>query len=254
MSISLPQPALSPSSNQQEISSDWISSNVNQGNSSSLKTIRRTYDHITAILYSAESSEELTGLQDLASLLATRARKAMRMDMVDSGSPERRQGNFMEYEGLLYRHLQEYQKISRSCTCVGISKQQHKVRLQFSINSVEEKIRAMKEDWRKATGAIRLEARNAFAATYAAKRKVLSAVFITKLGFVGMIFQKGHEVKQGDSLVVLDGIPTSVVLRTTPDSSTNCMRTVAYVVGLIEMDIGKMIDLGIFNRKDFRII
>lgn len=123
MSISFPQPASSTSSNQQGTSSNPASSSFNQRNSLSSKTIGRTYDHITTILRSAESREELTDLQNLASLLATRARKAMKMDMAGSGSSEPRQGDGIEYEGLLDRHLKEYQNISRNCVCVGISKE-----------------------------------------------------------------------------------------------------------------------------------
>jgi hypothetical protein len=111
----------------------------------------------------------------------------------------------------------------------------------------------MKEERRKAAGAIRLEARSAYAAMYASERKNFSAVFVTKHGFVGMVYQRGHELKAEDCLVVLDGIPPPVVLESARNSGIDRMKTSVHVVGLTDIDIGKMVELGIFKKRDFKI-
>jgi hypothetical protein len=256
MSVQFSQRTASQSNNEQDISRDLASLNLNQGNISSSQRCPRAYDQITAILRSAESREELSELQKLACLLASRANKTLQMYMTSTGSSDPSQGDAVEYEGPLSRHLQEYRNISRNCTCPGISRQQHRDRLQLLINSVKEKIRKMKEDRRKAEGALRLGARGyaAMYAMYASERKRFSAMFVTKHGFVGMVYQRGHGLKAGDSLVVLDGVPPPVVLESTRNSGIDRMKTSVHVVGLTDIDMGKMIELGIFKRRDFKIM
>lgn len=53
---------------------------------------------------------------------------------------------------------------------------------------------------------------------------------------------------------MLDGIPAPMILEDTGDGATYRIKAAAEVLGLRFVDVAKLVEMGAFKRKDYRIV
>jgi hypothetical protein len=85
-------------------------------------------------------------------------------------------------------------------------------------------------------------------------RRQYTGMFISRLGFFGVSFQRRPDLKKGNKVVVLDGIPAPMILEETGDGATYRMKAAADVVGIRQVDIARLVELGVCRRRDYKII
>lgn len=69
-----------------------------------------------------------------------------------------------------------------------------------------------------------------------------------------MVFQRIPGLQKGNILAVLDGIPAPVVLEEVEEGGKDRIKVVTHVVAIAEVKLSKLVELGLCQRKVFKII
>ncbi|KAE9370048.1 HET-domain-containing protein [Stipitochalara longipes BDJ] len=212
------------------------------------------YSHIKNILLQCRSKEELAILQKAAIGIAELCCSIVSLHLAKQGPPGTQliaefKATFMNY---FTTQLSAYRSIFEKCTCEGDIKDKHQTLLK-------EKIAAAENDLSKAEAKLEyfvnfkvegIQQSNELEQTVT---RQYTSMFVTNLGLFGASFQPEAGFKNGGKVVVLDGIPAPMILEKV-DGLTYKLRGVAHIVGITHIDIEKLVEVGVFERKQFHIV
>lgn len=145
-----------------------------------------------------------------------------------------------------------FRGLSENCTCAEDRRKGHQSLLEAMLKTVGQ-FKAMADGrmvqlQQGATGNEQMEGFSR------AIRRQLSNLFITRSGFFGVTFQRQSGIKEGDKVVVLDGLPAPMILGEMEGSGQYRMKAAADVMGIKQVDIEKLIEVGVWQRREFRIV
>jgi Heterokaryon incompatibility protein (HET) len=217
------------------------------------------YSHIKDILRQAKSQIEFESLQNtacnladayckiVASYINNRASLGTQVQQVITELECTTSGSLTPIES----HIRE---LSEKCTCIGDKRVGHQKELKYSIDFIER----ARETFAAITAFFSanrfLERFGAVPGMSMAFRRQYRGIFISRLGLFGVSFQRRPDLKKGNKIVVLDGIPTPIILEETADGATYRMKAAADVVGIKHVDIARLVELGVCTRRDFKIV
>lgn len=210
------------------------------------------YTYIKDILREAKEQQVLDRLKKMACNLADSYHRLVAQHVAKKGPPsmqvkasveEKAKSTFATNESYL-------REISENCSCPGDKQEWHRKVLSYLM-------KASKEEWEELLPKVLSfspEKGDGLSGLYLNFKRQYTGMFITRLGFCGFTFQRDVAFKKGDKLVVLDGIPAPMILEDTGDGTTYRMKAAAEVFGLRVVDVAKVVELGVFKRKDYKIV
>lgn len=155
-----------------------------------------------------------------------------------------------ELRELLAKIESRLRELSENCTCEGDKKDKHREMLDRTIRNTQ----AEGEKILEKAGTFIPDTYELVPKLFMTMKKQYKGFFISRFGFFGVIFQRQSQLKKGDKIAVLDGIPAPIILEETGDGSTYRMKAAAEVVGIKDVDVAKLVELGVCKRKDCRIV
>jgi hypothetical protein len=213
------------------------------------------YSHIKDILRQARSQIELDVMKNTACMLADMYSETVAQNIakrVPLGTQVK-----AEFESaisaIFTANDPHFREISEKCTCVGDKWNGHQKVLKDLIE-VNERAR---DDYAAATAASfgrHLQSYEVTPWLSMTFRRQYTGMFISRLGFFGVSFQRRPDLKKGNKVVVLDGIPAPMILEETGDGATYRIKAAADIVGLKHVDIARLVELGVCRRRDYKII
>jgi hypothetical protein len=153
--------------------------------------------------------------------------------------------------------ISSWREIISNCSCNGEKKDEHQGILRKLISDAEGVEAALRAQIQEATAALNREQPNGLkpaSQMIMSLRRHISSIFISSRGFAGFTTQKHHSLKRGDILAVLDGVSAPTILEKVGDTGRYRMKCVASVVGIKDMDIGRLVELGLCTRMNFHIV
>ena len=215
------------------------------------------YSHIKDFLRQAKSQTELDSLKNAACMLAERYREIMIRVLTKQG-PSIEQvrkelesavaDNFTASDSCVREMLEK-------CTCRGDKREEH----QEILKDLKEKLEPRRQELSASAASIidnglNLESYDLFPKLYMTYKRQYTGYFITRLGFFGVTFQRQPDLKKWDKVVLLDGIPTPMILEDAGDGVTYRMKAAVDIVGLKQLDLKRLVELGIYRRRDYKIV
>ncbi|KAF4428342.1 HET-domain-containing protein [Fusarium austroafricanum] len=217
------------------------------------------YDYIKNILLQADSEAELDYLKDFVCVIADFCAAAVSKHYDDRSLSHSQFAQ--ELEGLFHSShaslTSSWREIIDNCSCSGEKKDQHRGVLEKLVSEADTVEAAIRAQIQEATVALDRERPNCLEAgsqMAMSLRKQMSNIFITSRGFAGWTAQKQSNLKRGDILAVLDGVPAPAILEEVGDTGRYRMKAVASVVGIKDVDIDTLVELGLCTRMKFRIM
>jgi hypothetical protein len=210
------------------------------------------YSYIKDILQEAKEQRVLDWLKSTACTLADSYHEIVARHVAKQGPPSTQIRALVEdkVKSTLSANDSYLRELSENCTCPADKQEWHRNVLSYMI-------KGNKEEWDKVLSSalsFTPEKGDGLSGLYLNFKRQYTGMFITRLGFCGFTFQRDVDFMKGDKIVVLDGIPAPMILEDTGDGVTHRMKAAAEVLGLRLVDTAKLVEMGAFKRKDYRIV
>jgi hypothetical protein len=212
------------------------------------------YSHIKDILRQAESQIELDALKNAICVLADTYCKIVAQNIAKRDPLGTQVMAELESvaSAIFTANDSYYRELSEKCTCGGDKRNGYQKALKDLIEANE---RARDNFPATASSFGRyLETSKVAPGFHMTSRMQYTGMFISRLGFFGVSFQRRPDFKKGNKVVVLDGIPAPMILEETGDGETYRMKAAADVVGIKQVDIARLVELGVCRRRDYKIV
>jgi hypothetical protein len=246
--------------NHHDLASPQESSDVKASQGNEAETPRSSghycpqYSHIKEILRQAKSQIELDILKNLVCRLADLYCKIVAQGIAKRGPPGTQlMAEFESAVSAIFTANDSYlREISEKCTCGGDKRNGHQKVLK-DLREANEKVRdgfpASVASFGRSLGGFEV-----MPELNMTVRRQYTGIFISRLGFFGVSLQRRPDLKKGNKVVVLDGIPAPMILEETGDGATYRMKAAVDVVGIKHVDIARLVELGVCRRRDYKII
>jgi hypothetical protein len=214
------------------------------------------YSHIKDILGQARNQRELDSLKNLACTLADVYLAIVAQHIAKRGPDSPVTPGLENTADTIFSPTHSYfSDLFDNCTCSGDKRNVHQKVLKNFIEINE----GLRKNFlaKLASTFPRQRNLNDYDGIHGINMTFISqytGVFISRLGFFGVSFQRQPDLKKGNKIVVLDGIPPPMILEETGDGATYRMKAVADVVGIKHVDIARLAELGVFRRRDYKIV
>ena len=220
--------------------------------------IQAEYSQIKDILSKAESEDLLQILKRIALLCITTARKIVQRHKDDKPSTARADeilGSIVsQYQSMQDQRSAAWAELADHCTCSSEDeKTDHKNLLNTLINSGIESAATLRSMIELQLPQRKMGSHDAGPVVRNALRREYRCVFTTRAGLVGATFQKGAGFERGDEVVLFDGFGAAMVLEPEKEGRQQMKAAVA-VMGLTEVSVEQLVDIGVCRKRDFRIV
>ena len=253
MSVTLPE-RLSPGTTKDAESADEKSLDDSTRVPASNSAYTPQYSHVKSILRQCRNKEELEILKKTAIDLAEVCCSVVSLHLAKQGPTGPQLIAELKATVLDYftRQLSNYRSMSEKCVCEGDTRARHQALLKEKIATAEtdlEKIEAKVDHF----GKFKMESIQQSNDLEQTVTREYTSMFVTDLGLFGVSFQQQAGMGSGCKVVLLDGIPAPMVVERV-DGSTDRIRGAAHVVGITHIDVEKLVELGMFKRRQFNIM
>jgi hypothetical protein len=213
------------------------------------------YSHIKHILLQCRNKEELAILKNTAIKFAEICCSIVSLHLAKQGPPGTQivaelKATVMNY---FITQVSAYRSISEKCTCEGDIRDRHQAVLKEWITTAESDLNKAEAKVEENLGRFKWEGLQQSNEMSQTVTRQYTSMFVTDLGLFGASFQPQAGFRNRCKVVLLDGIPTPMLLEMVNDTMYR-MRGVAHVVGITHIDIEKLVELGIFKRKPFQVV
>lgn len=217
------------------------------------------YNYIKNILLQAGSEAELGFLKEFIGFVANLCAATVREHLENRGLSASQSGwEFTTAFNISHTSLtSSWREIFNNCSCSADKRDRHRDVLEKILTGAE-KVRsaneALLQEACNAVNRIHLDSWEPANQTFASLKRQISGIFVSRRGFVGCTLQTRPGLKRGDILAMLDGVPAPVILEEAGCTGRYRLKAFSNVVGIQDVDVVRLAELGLGAKVDFHIV